>query len=120
MVRMCSGKLTTIAKNKSYFNLIEFSLSPELIPMSHDKNEMRKLQDEVNTLTKKNGELEGLISRKEMIVPKDMVDGAGDSNKLRELEKNCRQLKLEKDEMAKVKLCSKIYFNFQVPNWACD
>jgi len=74
-----------------------------LIPVAHDKNELRKLQDEINTLTKRNGELESALSRRDIISSKDIVDGAADSNKLRELERNCRQLKLEKEEITKVK-----------------
>ena len=71
-----------------------------------DKGELRKLQDEINTLTKKNCELENLLIRKEnnSIGPKDCLDGNLDTNKLKELEKNYRQLKQEKDECHKVRV----------------
>lgn len=70
---------------------------------TESKPEVRKLQDEINILTKKNYELENLLALcKES---KDLVDGNnganGDSNRLRELEKMCMQLKLEKDELQK-------------------
>jgi len=73
----------------------------------NDKTELRKLQDEINTLTKKNCELENLLIRKEnnSIELKDCLDGNVDSNKLKELEKNYRQLKQEKDELHKVIMC---------------
>lgn len=38
---------------------------------------------------------------KEPKSPKDMVDGV-DSNKVREIEKNCRQARMERDEAQKV------------------
>jgi hypothetical protein len=72
--------------------------------VSSDKTELRKLQDEINTLTKKNCELENLLIRKETksVGTKDCLDGNGSTNKLKELEKNYRQLKQEKDECHKV------------------
>jgi len=70
----------------------------------NDKTELRKLQDEVNTLTKKNCELENLLIRKEnnATFNKDALDGSIDNNKLKELEKNCKQLKQEKEEILRV------------------
>ncbi|CAG7822663.1 unnamed protein product, partial [Allacma fusca] len=74
-------------------------------PIINDKTELRKLQDELNTLTKKNCELESLISRKENSygMGKDTIDGSFsvDNNRLRELEKNTKQLKQEKEDLHK-------------------
>lgn len=77
---------------------------------NESKPEVRRLQDEINILTKKNYELENLLAL--MKESKDLVDGNSgnnatngggnvDSNRLRELEKMCMQLKLEKDEIQK-------------------
>ncbi|XP_035704452.1 serine/threonine-protein kinase Genghis Khan isoform X2 [Folsomia candida] len=84
--------------------LTEFSRSPELISTNNgvvvgDKSDIRRLQqlqDEVNTLTKKNGELEAMLIRnKDSKSAKDIVDGVSvDSNKL-------RQARMEKDELQK-------------------
>ena len=84
-------------------------LNDTIHPIINDKTELRKLQDELNMLTKRNSELESLISRKEnnsFPLGKDAMDGAissGDNNKLREMEKNMKQLKQEKEELHKVR-----------------
>ncbi|XP_058807394.1 serine/threonine-protein kinase Genghis Khan isoform X2 [Phymastichus coffea] len=66
-------------------------------------NATRKLQDEINTLTKRNCELESQL--KSLEVPRELrpID-SGDMAKIRELEKLVRTLRLEKDEAIKDKL----------------
>ncbi|GFG29816.1 hypothetical protein Cfor_00242 [Coptotermes formosanus] len=77
-----------------------------LSPTSEPGNGMRRLQDEINTLTKKNCELESQLKQQQ---PPDMkreimtLDGES-SPKVRELEKIIRLLKQEKEEAQKDKL----------------
>lgn len=86
---------------------IPHTTQPQQNNTEQPKPEVRKLQDEINILTKKNYELENLLAL--MKESKDLVDGNAtangggnvDSNRLRELEKMCIQLKLEKDELQK-------------------
>ncbi|XP_012224760.1 serine/threonine-protein kinase Genghis Khan isoform X1 [Linepithema humile] len=75
--------------------------SPGISPDSN--NATRKLQDEINTLTKRNCELESQL--KSMDVPRELrtLDN-GDMTKFRELEKLVRCLRLEKEEAVKDKL----------------
>ncbi|XP_020291183.1 serine/threonine-protein kinase Genghis Khan isoform X2 [Pseudomyrmex gracilis] len=75
--------------------------SPGISPESN--NATRKLQDEINTLTKRNCELESQL--KSMDVPRELrsLDN-GDMTKFRELEKLVRCLRLEKEEAIKDKL----------------
>ncbi|XP_053972782.1 serine/threonine-protein kinase Genghis Khan isoform X2 [Hylaeus anthracinus] len=66
-------------------------------------NATRKLQDEINTLTKRNCELESQL--KSMEVPRELRNlDNGDMTKLRELEKLVRSLRSEKEEAVKDKL----------------
>ncbi|XP_029056475.1 serine/threonine-protein kinase gek isoform X1 [Osmia lignaria lignaria] len=75
--------------------------SPGISPDSN--NATRKLQDEINTLTKRNCELESQL--KSMEVPRELRNlDNGDITKLRELEKLVRSLRLEKEEAVKDKL----------------
>ncbi|KOC59824.1 Serine/threonine-protein kinase Genghis Khan [Habropoda laboriosa] len=75
--------------------------SPGISPDSN--NATRKLQDEINTLTKRNCELESQL--KSMEVPRELRNlDNGDMTKLRELEKLVRSLRLEKEEAVKDKL----------------
>ncbi|CAL7936621.1 unnamed protein product [Xylocopa violacea] len=75
--------------------------SPGISPDSN--NATRKLQDEINTLTKRNCELESQL--KSMEVPRELRNlDNGDMTKLRELEKLVRSLRLEKEEAIKDKL----------------
>ncbi|EZA60465.1 hypothetical protein DMN91_011208 [Ooceraea biroi] len=75
--------------------------SPGISPDSN--NATRKLQDEINTLTKRNCELESQL--KSMDVSRELrtLDN-GDMTKFRELEKMVRCLRLEKEEAVKDKL----------------
>ncbi|XP_072743679.1 serine/threonine-protein kinase Genghis Khan [Anoplolepis gracilipes] len=75
--------------------------SPGISPDSN--NATRKLQDEINILTKRNCELESQL--KSMDVPRELrtLDN-GDMMKFRELEKLVRCLRLEKEEVMKDKL----------------
>ncbi|KAG7206780.1 hypothetical protein KM043_000694 [Ampulex compressa] len=75
--------------------------SPGISPDSN--NATRKLQDEINTLTKRNCELESQL--KSIEVPRELraLDN-GDITKLRELEKLVRALRSEKEEAVKDKL----------------
>ncbi|KAL6421047.1 hypothetical protein ACFW04_013572 [Cataglyphis niger] len=75
--------------------------SPGISPDSN--NATRKLQDEINMLTKRNCELESQL--KSMDVPRELrtLDN-GDMMKFRELEKLVRCLRLEKEEIIKDKL----------------
>ena len=70
--------------------------------------EVRKLQDEVNRLTKRNSELEASVSSleqqsKEMSNLKRDIEFAESekSNKVRELEKQLKQTRLEKDDFSR-------------------
>ncbi|KZC04323.1 PREDICTED: serine/threonine-protein kinase Genghis Khan [Dufourea novaeangliae] len=75
--------------------------SPGISPDSN--NATRKLQDEINTLTKRNCELESQL--KSMEVPRELRNlDNGDMTKLRELEKLVRSLRSEKEEAVKDKL----------------
>ncbi|XP_076475413.1 serine/threonine-protein kinase gek isoform X3 [Bombus vancouverensis nearcticus] len=75
--------------------------SPGISPDSN--NATRKLQDEINTLTKRNCELESQL--KSMEVPRELRNlDNGDMTKLRELEKLVRSLRSEKEEAIKDKL----------------
>ncbi|OAD55454.1 Serine/threonine-protein kinase MRCK alpha [Eufriesea mexicana] len=75
--------------------------SPGISPDS--TNATRKLQDEINTLTKRNCELESQL--KSMEGPRELRNlDNGDMTKLRELEKLVRSLRLEKEEAIKDKL----------------
>ncbi|XP_003393926.2 serine/threonine-protein kinase Genghis Khan isoform X1 [Bombus affinis] len=75
--------------------------SPGISPDSN--NATRKLQDEINTLTKRNCELESQL--KSMEVPRELRNlDNGDITKLRELEKLVRSLRSEKEEAIKDKL----------------
>ncbi|KAJ8679289.1 hypothetical protein QAD02_015076 [Eretmocerus hayati] len=76
-------------------------VSPTVSPDSNSAT--RKLQDEINTLTKRNCELESQL--KSLEVPRELraIDG-GDLTKVRELEKVVRTLRVEKDEAIKDKL----------------
>ncbi|PNF42329.1 hypothetical protein B7P43_G05285, partial [Cryptotermes secundus] len=75
-------------------------------PTSESGNGMRRLQDEINTLTKKNCELESQLKQQQ---PSDLkreittVDGEG-SQRVREMEKMIRLLKQEKEEAQKDKV----------------
>ncbi|XP_076676187.1 serine/threonine-protein kinase gek isoform X2 [Andrena cerasifolii] len=70
---------------------------------SESNNATRKLQDEINTLTKRNCELESQL--KSMEGPRELRNlDNGDMTKLRELEKLVRCLRLEKEEAIKDKL----------------
>ncbi|XP_078043911.1 serine/threonine-protein kinase gek isoform X1 [Augochlora pura] len=74
---------------------------PGISPDSN--NATRKLQDEINTLTKRNCELESQL--KSMEVPRELRNlDNGEMTKLRELEKLVRSLRLEKEEAIKDKL----------------
>ncbi|XP_018311674.1 serine/threonine-protein kinase MRCK beta isoform X3 [Mycetomoellerius zeteki] len=75
--------------------------SPGISPDSN--NATRKLQDEINTLTKRNCELESQL--KSMDIPRELrtLDN-GDMTKFRELEKLVRCLRSEKEEAIKDKL----------------
>ncbi|XP_066587134.1 serine/threonine-protein kinase Genghis Khan isoform X2 [Prorops nasuta] len=75
--------------------------SPTISPDSN--NATRKLQDEINTLTKRNCELESQL--KSMEVPRELrtLDN-GDVTRLREMEKLIRTLRSEKEEAVKEKL----------------
>ncbi|XP_077254399.1 serine/threonine-protein kinase gek isoform X3 [Temnothorax americanus] len=75
--------------------------SPGISPDSN--NATRKLQDEINTLTKRNCELESQL--KSMDVPRELrtLDN-GDMTKFRELEKLVRCLRSEKEDAIKDKL----------------
>lgn len=71
--------------------------------------EHRKLQDDINSLRKKNSELENLLIRKESShfvcsTGRDGVDGSTDSNILEEFDKSLRQAKHEKSELEKVRI----------------
>ncbi|XP_017876835.1 serine/threonine-protein kinase Genghis Khan isoform X1 [Ceratina calcarata] len=82
----------------------QLSVSHSSAGLSPDSNNAtRKLQDEINTLTKRNCELESQL--KSMEVPRELrsLDN-GDMTKLRELEKLVRSLRLEKEEAVKDKL----------------
>ncbi|XP_035728613.1 serine/threonine-protein kinase Genghis Khan-like isoform X2 [Vespa mandarinia] len=75
--------------------------SPGISPDSN--NATRKLQDEINTLTKRNCELESQL--KSMELPRELRNlDNGDLTKLRELEKLVRSLRSEKEEAIKDKL----------------
>ncbi|CAD1468579.1 unnamed protein product [Heterotrigona itama] len=74
---------------------------PGISPDSN--NATRKLQDEINTLTKRNCELESQL--KSIEVPRELRNlDNGDITKLRELEKLVRSLRSEKEEAIKDKL----------------
>ncbi|XP_043282570.1 serine/threonine-protein kinase Genghis Khan isoform X2 [Venturia canescens] len=80
---------------------VSVTISPTISPDSN--NATRKLQDEINTLTKRNGELETQL--KSMELPREMkIMDNGDLTKLHELERLVRILRLEKDDAIKDKL----------------
>ncbi|XP_033211753.1 serine/threonine-protein kinase Genghis Khan isoform X2 [Belonocnema kinseyi] len=84
--------------------------SPTISPDSN--NATRKLQDEINTLTKRNCELESQL--KSLEVPRELrnIDN-GELTKLRELEKLVRTLRMEKDEAVKDKQDAQEKFKLQ-------
>lgn len=88
------GDIMTLALNQE--NQVEKRLSPD---------GTRKLQDEINTLTKRNCELESQLRNLESVKEShgDALDG-GEGGKLKELEKLVRILKQEKEEAQKDKL----------------
>ncbi|XP_046752043.1 serine/threonine-protein kinase MRCK beta isoform X2 [Diprion similis] len=88
----------TIADLRNQVGVGHFS--PTTSPDSN--NATRKLQDEINTLTKKNCELETQI--KSMEIPRELCTlDSGESTKIRELEKLVRSLRMEKEEALKDK-----------------
>ncbi|XP_012530342.1 serine/threonine-protein kinase Genghis Khan isoform X1 [Monomorium pharaonis] len=91
--------IQTIDDMKNQSSIIHSS--PGISPDSN--NATRKLQDEINTLTKRNCELESQL--KSMEVPRELrtLDN-GDVTKFRELEKLVRCLRSEKEEVIKDKL----------------
>ncbi|XP_012250949.2 serine/threonine-protein kinase Genghis Khan isoform X1 [Athalia rosae] len=88
----------TIADLRNQVGVGHFS--PTTSPDSN--NATRKLQDEINTLTKRNGELETQL--KSMEIPRELctLDNV-ESTKIRELEKLVRALRMEKEEAVKDK-----------------
>ncbi|XP_076620602.1 serine/threonine-protein kinase gek isoform X3 [Colletes latitarsis] len=83
---------------------------PGISPDSN--NATRKLQDEINTLTKRNCELESQL--KSMEVPRELRNlDNGDITKLRELEKLVRSLRSEKEEAVKDKLDAQEKLKYQ-------
>ncbi|RZF34758.1 hypothetical protein LSTR_LSTR007810 [Laodelphax striatellus] len=80
--------------------------SRRISPTTETGNGMRRLQDEINTLTKRNCELEsqlrGLEQGGELKIL--AVDSVENPSKIRELEKSLRLLKQEKEEALKDKL----------------
>ncbi|XP_043252876.1 serine/threonine-protein kinase Genghis Khan isoform X3 [Colletes gigas] len=83
---------------------------PGISPDSN--NATRKLQDEINTLTKRNCELESQL--KSMEVPHELRNlDNGDITKLRELEKLVRSLRSEKEEAVKDKLDAQEKLKYQ-------
>ncbi|KAK0161975.1 hypothetical protein PV327_008366 [Microctonus hyperodae] len=91
--------LETIADLKNQIG--SSAISPTVSPDSNTAT--RKLQDEINTLTKRNCELE--VQLKSLETPREIrsMDN-GDMTKLQELEKLVRLLRMEKDEAIKDKL----------------
>lgn len=91
-----NGDIITLVKNQD--KELDRKLSPE---------GTRKLQDEINILTKRNCELETQLRRSlEAGHSKDMhdtMDGM-DVTKIKDFEKTIRSLKQEKEEMQKDKL----------------
>lgn len=90
-----NGDILTLALKPE--NQVEKRLSPD---------GTRKLQDEINTLTKRNCELESQLRNLESTHTKDgdALDGSsGDGSKLKELERLVKILKQEKEEAQKDK-----------------
>lgn len=91
---------------RNHGDIMALALNQDRI--EHDKkmspDSTRKLQDEINVLTKKNCELEAQLRSLEAGHSKDLrldsIDGA-ESGKVRELEKLVRILKQEKEEVMK-------------------
>ncbi|KAK0091664.1 hypothetical protein PV326_002890 [Microctonus aethiopoides] len=100
--------LETIADLKNQIG--SSSISPTVSPDSNTAT--RKLQDEINTLTKRNCELE--VQLKSLEAPREIrsMDN-GDMTKLQELEKLVRLLRMEKDEAIKDKLDTQEKFKLQ-------
>lgn len=100
--------LETIADLKNQIG--SSAISPTVSPDSNTAT--RKLQDEINTLTKRNGELE--VQLKSLEAPREIrsMDN-GDITKLQELEKLVRLLRMEKDEAIKDKLDTQEKFKLQ-------
>ncbi|XP_063994907.1 serine/threonine-protein kinase Genghis Khan isoform X1 [Diachasmimorpha longicaudata] len=93
----------TILDLKNQLSSNTSSISPTISPES--SNATRKLQDEINTLTKRNGELESQLKSLESAASREIrnIDN-GDLAKLHDLEKLVRLLKTEKEEAVKDKL----------------
>jgi serine/threonine-protein kinase MRCK len=103
-LQLISTKTTTTTNTNSIGNNEEKRLSPD---------STRKLQDEINILTKRNCELENQLKSIEQRSTTttmaassngtDLLDGHPMDVKVKELEKAIAQLKQEKDDMAKEK-----------------
>ncbi|XP_014233226.1 serine/threonine-protein kinase Genghis Khan isoform X1 [Trichogramma pretiosum] len=94
--------LQTVAELRNQISVSHASTT--MTTVSPDSNNAtRKLQDEINVLTKRNCELESQL--KSLEVPRELraIDG-GDMSKIRELENLVRTLRAEKEEIVKEKL----------------
>lgn len=99
-----NSNLSDLGKLAAVNQIISTLQSPGEKRMSPDST--RKLQDEINILTKRNGELESQIKSFEQQQSnfqdgKDSTDGQSD--KIKELEKLLSQLRQEKEEVMKEK-----------------
>uniref|UniRef100_A0A1B6EEP2 non-specific serine/threonine protein kinase n=1 Tax=Clastoptera arizonana TaxID=38151 RepID=A0A1B6EEP2_9HEMI len=100
-----AGKRMRLLEDENHQTIKSCSDGRRISPTNDSGSGLRRLQDEINMLTKRNCELEnqlrGLDQSDLKILSADSVDSV---QKLRELEKNIRLLKQEKDEAHKEKL----------------
>jgi serine/threonine-protein kinase MRCK len=101
------GKLTVGLQQVSTF-VIKPSTNPFEIEKNLSPDSTRKLQDEINILTKRCGELESQLKSYEnqQFHMSAAIEGGGDSvleNKLREADKVIRNLRNERDDLHKEK-----------------
>ncbi|XP_011311013.1 serine/threonine-protein kinase MRCK beta isoform X2 [Fopius arisanus] len=94
----------TISDLKNQISSNNTTTSPTTVS-PESSNAIRKLQDEINTLTKRNGELEAQLKSLETSTTREIrnIDN-GDLSKIHDLEKLVRLLKGEKEEAVKEKL----------------
>ncbi|XP_014247988.1 serine/threonine-protein kinase Genghis Khan isoform X2 [Cimex lectularius] len=102
---MVLNKALTDLKSR---NMSEVDGAKRVSPTGDGSPGVRRLQDEINVLTKKNSELETLLTQQEA-QPGDgkLVDPTHSVQKIKDLEKSIRMIKQEKEEAVKDK------FDFQ-------
>lgn len=103
-MRMLDEENQQLIKN-SYTDSKTNEEGRRISPTSETGNGMRKLQDEINTLTKRNCELENQLRGLEQVCDLKImsVDTVDSLQRIRELEKSLRILKQEKEEAQKEK-----------------